>query len=47
MIRQENFVRRIRKVVRNMKGKSGPGADGIQAILIKRSLNVILPVLVY
>ena len=36
MIWQENFVRR-----------SGPGADGIQAILIKRSPKVILPVLVY
>jgi len=32
---------------KDMKGRSGPGADGLQAILIQRSPNVILPVLVY
>ena len=38
---------KIRKDVKNMKGRSGPGTGGIPAVLIKRSLSVILPVLVH
>jgi hypothetical protein len=36
--------------VHTYKGKllgSGPGTDGMQAVLIKRTLSVILPVLVH
>ena len=36
-----------RKVVRNTKGRSGPGTDGIPAILVKRSLYMKLRVFVY
>ena len=36
----------VRKVVKKMKGGSGPGIDGIPAVLLKRFLDVFLLVLV-